>query len=587
MFLAERPGQIVGITELLDGVWGEAVVTSHSAYEAVAALRHALENHSDKSAYIVTLPRRGYRLIAPVKPPPSQDRSSTASTSAVERAADDKAAAAAPYRRAAVALAGAALVLAATLMIAWFTRAARAPSPAPMDKSIAVLPFVDMSQRHDQEYFADGMAEAVTDLLVRIPGLRVIGRGSSFQFKGKSPDLRTVGSALGVNYVVDGSVRKAGDRLRVSAQLISTRDGSQVWADTYDEPVGDALNVQDRIAANVVRALQFSVEAAKYVAGRVAFKNPEAYDLFLKGLHAHERWDKQGLEVAGAYLQKVLELDPTSVPAVEWLAWNHAVEATARYVEPAEGFERARQLAQRALQLDPKSSLAYQALAYVHYVYDWDWAAAERDAKEAVRLNPSDSGAIGELGDVYRALGRWDESARLYETAISLDPLSSPWHARLRTVLLSTGRLREAEAEARKVLQISPTSDQGHYMLGSVLLAQGKLEAALAEMQPDSGPWRDVGLAIVYHAMGRLAESDAALAKFIQGHAQDGAYTISQAYGYRGELDQAFIWLDRAYRQKDPWLWTIKLDQLDPLLRDFSHDPRFADFLRKMKLPSQ
>src|SRR5262249_30889628 len=152
---------------------------------------------------------------------------------------------------------------------------------------------------------------------------------------------------------------------------------------------------------------------------------------------------------------------PTAVPAIEWLAWNHAVEAALRYVEPAAGFEQARQLAQRALQLDPKSSIAYQCLAYVHYVYDWDWAAAERDAKEAVRLNPNDSGAIGELGDVYRALGRWDESARLYETAISVDPLSAPWHSHLRALLLSTGRLREAEAEARKVLQIAPTYTGG------------------------------------------------------------------------------------------------------------------------------
>jgi transcriptional activator of cad operon len=455
MFLAERPGQIVGITELLDGVWGEVVVTPHSVYEAVAALRHALGNHSDKSMYIGTLPRRGYRLIAPVKPPPPQECSSTANTSTAEGSVYIEAAAAVPYRRAAVALAGAALVLAATLMIAWFTRTGHAPSAqTPLDKSIAVLPFVDMSEKHDQEYFADGMAEEVIDLLVRIPGLKVIARASSFQFKGKSPDLRTVGSALGVNYLVEGSVRKGGGRLRVTAQLIRTQDGSHIWSDTYDEPIGDALDVQERIAVNVVRALQLSVGAAEYVAGRVAFKSPEEYELFLKGLHAHERWDKQGLEAAAAYWQKVLELEPNSVPAVEWLAWNHAVEASLHYVEPTAGFEQARQLAQRALQLDPNSSIAYQCLAYVHYVYDWDWPAAERDAKKALRLNPSDSGAIGELGDVNRALGRWDESARLYETANSLDPLSAPWHSHLRALLQATGRLREAEVEARKVRTI-------------------------------------------------------------------------------------------------------------------------------------
>jgi tetratricopeptide (TPR) repeat protein len=396
-----------------------------------------------------------------------------------------------------------------------------------------------------------------------------------------------VGGALGVNYVVEGSVRKSGDRLRVTAQLISTQDGSHIWSDTYDEPSGDALDVQERIAANVVRALQFSVGAAEYVAGRVAFKSPEEYELFLKGLHAHERWDKQGLEAAAAYWQKVLELDPTSVPAVEWLAWNHAVEAALRYVEPTAAFEEARRLSQRALQLDPKSSVAYQCLAYVHYVYDWDWAAAERDAKEAVRLNPSDSGAIGELGDIYRALGRWDESARLYETAISLDPLSAPWHSRLRALLQSTGRLLEAEAEARRVLQIAPTYTAGHYMLGSVLLAQGKLEAALAQMQQESGCGRDIGLVKVYHMMGRRAESDAFLTKLIREHARDNASEIAEAYGYRGELDQAFMWIERAYGQKDARLWSVKLGQVDPPLKDFVHDPRFADLLRKMNLPEQ
>ena len=586
MFLAERPGQVVGITELLDGVWGEAVVTPHSVYEAVAALRHALTGDSDKPVYIATLPRRGYRLIAPVKPAAPRGGSSPTSEPAVGRAADDEAPAAAAYRSAALALVGAALLLAAALTIARFTRIEHAPSaPASVDKSIAVLPFVDMSEKHDQEYFADGMAEEVIDLLVRIPGLKVIGRVSSFQFKGKSPDLRAVGSTLGVNYVVEGSVRKSGDRLRVTAQLINTQDGSHLWSDTYDEPVGDALSVQDRIAANVVRALQFSVGAAEYVVGRVAFNRSEAYELFLKGLHAHERWDKQGLEAAAAYWQKVLELDPTSVPAVEWLAWNHAVEAALRYVEPRKGFEQARQLAQRALQLDPKSSNAYQCLAYVHYVYDWDWAAAERAAKEAVRLNPSDSGAIGELGDVYRALGRWDESARLYETAISLDPLSAPWHSHLRALLQSTGRLSEAEAEAHKVLQIAPTYTAGHYLLGSVLLAQGKLEAALAEMQQESGSWRDVGLAKIYHALRRKDESDAALAHLVREHSQHNASDIAEAYGYREQLDLAFMWLERAYAQRDAGLWTIKLGQGDPLLKDLGHDPRFAVFLRKMNLP--
>jgi len=461
-----------------------------------------------------------------------------------------------------------------------------APSSATaLEKSIAVLPFVDLSEKHDQEYFGDGMAEEVIDLLARIPGLKVIGRTSSFQFKGKNQDLRTVGNTLGVNYLVEGSVRKSDDRLRVTAQLISTRDGSHLWSDAYDAPVDNALDIQDRIASNLVRALQVSVGAADYSFARPVFKSSEAYDLYLRGIRALDKNDKEGVESAVATFQQVLALDPTSVGAAELLSLAQAVLAYLGYVEPATGFERARVSAQHALGLDPKSSIAYQTLALVHLYYDWDWAAAERDGKEALRLNARDPGAMGNMGDVYRALGRWDESVRQYETAISSDPLDPVWHSHLGTVWLATGRLREAEAEKRKVLQISPTYGWGHFLLGQVLLTQGRLEAALAEMQQESGEARDFGLAVVYHAMGRQAESATALARLVQERAQYRAYSVAQACGYRVELDDAFTWLERAYRQKDADLWSIKLNQVDPLLRDFARDPRFAAFLRKMNLP--
>jgi len=458
--------------------------------------------------------------------------------------------------------------------------------PAASEKSIAVLPFVDLSEKHDLEYFADGMAEEVIELLAGVPGLKVIGRTSSFQFKGKNPDLRAVGSTLGVNYVVEGSVRKSGDQVRVTAQLISARDGSHLWSETYNKPVGDALKIQDQIAANLVRALQVSVGGADAgYAERRTFKSIEAYDLFLRGVHAADRYDKEGFESAAAYFQQALELDPTSVPAAEWLANAQLLSASWGYVDPAHGFERARRSAQHALALDPKSSLAYSILASVHYLYDWDWAAAERDAKEALRLEPHDANNNGTLGDVYRSLGRWDESARLYETAIRLDPLDPVWHSHLRRVRYLTGRLREAEAEARKVLQISPTYDGGHSALGFVLLAQGELDAAVAEMQQESGEERGLGLVVVYHASGRRAESDAALSRFSREHAQDAAKDIALAYGYREELDEAFAWLDRAYRQKDADLWNIKPVQVDPLMKAFVLDPRFTTFLRKMNLP--
>ncbi len=450
------------------------------------------------------------------------------------------------------------------------------------DKSIAVLPFVDLSERHDQEYFADGMAEEVIDLLTNIPGMKVIGRTSSFQFKGRDQDLRAIGSTLGVSYIVEGSVRRSGDRLRVTAQLINTRDGSHLWSDTYDEPAGDTLKVQDEIASNLARALQVSV-GADIELTRSSFKSVEAYDLYLRGRHAYDRFDRQGLESAVDYFQQVLELDPASIPAAEALAVAQTDIAESGFVEPHEGFERARQSAQRALELDPKSSLAQGNLGEVNLVYDWDWEAAERHANEALRLKSRNHFALGLLGMVYEALGKWEESARLFQTALTVDPLFPAWHFQLANVRYAKGRVLEAEVEQRKTLQISPTLGGGHLALGTTLLARGKSEAALSEIQqeqPDSG--RYAGLAIVYHAMGRRAESEAALAQEVKEHAKDNAKGIADAYAYRGELDQAFAWLERAYSQKDSALYLIKSD---PYFKSLQEDARYKAFLRKMNLP--
>ena len=473
------------------------------------------------------------------------------------------------------------LILAATLggWLTWRHLASHnSLSVAPVaEKSIAVLPFVDLSENHDQDYFAEGMAEEIIDLLAQIPPLKVIGRTSSFQFKGQNPDLRTVGSALGVNYVLEGSVRTSGDQLRVTAQLISTQDGSHLWSNTYDRPLGDTLKIQDQIATHVVRALQLSVGTAGYPE-RSAFMSPEAYDMYLRGLHARDRYDKAGFESAMTYLQQAFDLEPKSGPVLESLAVTQWLKTAFGYDESADGYEKARLFAQRALELNPNSGTAYSVLASVNFA-KWNWAAAERDGEEGLRLEPRSPRVLGGLANVYRARGRWVEGARLLEIAISLDPLNPDWHLVLSWMQYSTGNLRDAETEIRKAIEISPTNERAHRWLGHVLLAEGKLDAALAEMQQDQSN-RD--LALVYYAMGRRAESDAALAKLMD---QDKPCAVAVVYAYRRQLDQAFTWLERAYGERDTALVGLKGFQVDPLLKNFAHDPRFAAFLRKMNLP--
>jgi TolB-like protein/DNA-binding winged helix-turn-helix (wHTH) protein/Tfp pilus assembly protein PilF len=597
--LARHAGRPVEQRQLLDEVWPGVMVAQGSVYQAIAQLRRTLGDDTEHPTYIDTVPRKGYRLIAPVSPwiRDGTEPASSAGHVALEPPehpilpATDQAAATPIQKptspRGPVLLGSVVSVVAVIAALTWFERTTHAPAALtttvmPPERSIAVLPFVDLSEKHDQEYFADGMAEEVLDLLANIPGVKVIGRTSSFQFKGKNEDLRVVGGTLGVRYVVEGSVRKSGDRVRVTAQLIDTEHGSHVWSDTYEEPVDDALRIQDKIAANLVRGLQVAV-GADYQQARPSFRTAEEYDLYLRGRHAIDRWDKGGLESAAAYFQQVLDLNPNSAPAAAWLATAQEDQAVLGYVDVRDGMEHARSSAQRALKLDPNSREAYAALAFINLSYDWDWAAAERNGKEAVRLAPRDPMVVLTLGNVYAALGRWDESTRVLETALNLDPLLAVGHAALGNVRLATGRLHEAEAEARKVLQISPRLGEGQYVLGTVLLVQGKFDAALAAMQqePSDGS-RYVGLAMVYYAMGRSKESDAALERAAREHGQDDASEIADGYAYRGQRDQAFNWFERAYRQKDTGLWEIKSD---PFFKALEDDPRYKAFLGKMNLP--
>lgn len=590
--LAERPGQVVSVEELLDEVWSDVVVSSDSVYQAVAALRRILGDQAKDPAYIATLPRRGYRLVASVGPWSAPVSASPLVPPLPAIADTPTAPPSAALTHSFLRWEPALFLIGLTLIIgfliighAWRSRQSAAPVSTAArvslsDKSIAVLPFVDMSESQDQEYFADGMAEEVIDLLAKVPGIRVIGRTSSFQFKGKSDDLRMIGTALGAAYIVEGSVRKSGDRLRVTAKLIGARDGSQLWSETYDKSAGDVLRVQDQIAVGLVRALQVAV-GADDLQESPALESTEAYDLYLRGREVNQRFDRQGFEAAIGYFQQALEIDPASERAAVELASARTALAIWGFVPAREGFEGARQSVKRALELNPRSGRAHGILANIHSVYDWDWQSADRESAQAMMLEPRSSMVLGLAGMAHSGF-RWDESARLLSASLVLDPLNAAWRETLGNIRYREGRLSEAEAELRRVLELSPTYGEAHFYLGQILLAEGKREAALEEMlqeAPESG--RDAGLAIIYHAIGRKGDSDAALARLTADRASDSAYEIAEAHAFRGEIDAAFAWLDRAYQQKDVELFVIKGD---PLLKALEPDTRYEAFMRKMNL---
>jgi TolB-like protein/Tfp pilus assembly protein PilF len=460
------------------------------------------------------------------------------------------------------------------------------PASAPASRnSIAVLPFVDMSEAHDQEYFANGMAEEIIGLLAQIPGLKVIGRTSSFQFKGRDEDLRQIGATLGVAYLVEGSVRRVGERVRVTAQLIDARDGTHRWSETYDREGRDALSVQDEVTAALVRALQLEVIGG--ASGRKPRALPgsaEAYDAYLRGLHALNRFDEPGLNEAAVDFKRALELDPQFTPAAEQLARVLCDLPTWGFVPPSAGFEDARVAAESALRLDPHSAVAHTILAAVHAWYDWDWAAARRETTLAMAGTSPDAYTffIASMGRM--AAGEWKDAMRLTNAGITIDPLHASAYEMTSWVSLRSGDYRTAEAAARRALQITPTYSGGHRDLGNALLMHGKLEEALVEMQRETfSGWQQVGIVLANRALHRDSEANAAQARLEAEHAGDMALGIAETYAFDGRRDQAFSWLDRAYAQKDIFLWAIKGN---PFLRNLEDEPRFKLFLRRMNLPN-
>ena len=586
MYLASHPGEVVSVDQLLDEVWKGVVVTPDSVYHSVAALRQALGDNSKDPTYIANVLRRGYRLIAPVEPWPDAGAQTAAPTAPGSTVSHDRPTTRARFRwgvvTVAVVLVGAIGVVAIdrTLLHRRSEPEQAVPVGAPIigNKSIAVLPFVDLSEKKDQEYFADGMAEEILNLLARIPDLKVIGRTSSFQFKGKADDLRRIGSALGVAYVVEGSVRRSADHLRVTAQLIDTRDGVHRWSETYDRDLRDAIAMQAEIASGVASALVLEVTTLPRSAAEGRMPNSEAYDAYLRGLHAVGRFDEHGFEEAAVNFQRALDIDPTFLQAAEKRAEVWRNQADFGFVPTRTGYEQARAAAERALKLDPRAPLAHAVLGNYYDQFDYDWAAAEREFRLALAHSPNEP-SINIYAAVDRiAVGDWTTASRYLDSALVRDPLFAGGYIVRSWLYVRMGRLAEAESDCRRTLEIAPTYAWGHFYLATVLVLEGNASAALSEIQKESIPnGRNAGLALVYSALHRSKEADAAITA-----AKDYAMGVVHAYAYRGQAEQALKWLERAYAEKDTDLALVKGD---PLMKNLEGNPRYMAFVRKIRLP--
>jgi TolB-like protein/Tfp pilus assembly protein PilF len=454
-----------------------------------------------------------------------------------------------------------------------------AGTPAIPEKSVAVLPFVDMSEKKDQEYFSDGLSEELIDMLAKVPGLRVPARTSSFYFKGKPTKLPDIARELGVAHILEGSVRKSNNRIRVTAQLIRADTGFHVWSETYDRGLSDIFKVQDDIANAVVRVLQITLTGGPLTRQTGGTQNLEAYQLYLRALDAQSQNTRSSLEAAGGYLDQAIKLDPNFGLAWSTLALTVIVQTDNGLLSPKEGYERSRQLAKHALQSSRDLADAHAALQYIHRTYDWDWAASEAEGRQALSIDPTNQLALMFSGMLSATLGRWGNAERELRAALARDPLNTYANSNLGDAMYCAGLYADAEAAYRKVLDLAPHFLWARMSLGKILLAEGKFEAALAMVQDEATGYRRLMLPILLHANGRNAEAEEALKDLSKS---DDPYFVAMTYAYRGDHDRALESLDRSYKERDPNLVEIVGE---PLFKSLANDPRYKAFLRKMNLP--
>jgi TolB-like protein/DNA-binding winged helix-turn-helix (wHTH) protein/Flp pilus assembly protein TadD len=610
--LIARAGHVVSVEDLLEQAWPDVVVGPDSVYQAVGLLRRTLGDDRHRPVYIEHVPRKGYRLIAPVGTAGAGRTAAADGTPAAEIAPAPAAAApraptpapgAAPGNR----IVWAALaVAAASLAVTWLlvrdygrvpgvpgspavpptirSPSAAAAAAAP---SIAVLPFLDLSEKHDLGYFADGLSEELIDLLARGSDLRVPARTSSFYFRNKPATVAEMARALKVDHLLEGSVRRSGKRVRVTAQLIRADSGYHLWSQTYDRDLDELFAVEDDIARAVTASLSVKLKAS-LAPSPGAILSTESHNRLLECQFFVRR-------NTGADIGKALEcwrslLVQAPQNAAVWAGYADTlwrVPFLTDSSDAADALTRAesRAAAEHALQLDPHLAAAHATLAVIHRVAERNWSAADAEVRAALDADPEDPASLLAAAALARDLGQFDRAIDYCQRARARDPLNFVAYSRLGVIYLYLGRLPEAEAAVRRRLDLSPEGIGGHLQLSDVLLARGAaqaaLETALAEPNESS---RLAALARSYHALGRRAEADAAFAEFRRKF-PGALLQIAETHAARGEIDSAFAALDAAAAGPGPDSELLQI-QSDPYFKALHADARYQALLRKLRFPS-
>ena len=584
VFLAERQGEVVSRQQILDAVWREVVVGDEVVSRAVSLLRTELGDDQKNPRYLKTISKRGYCLIADVILVSSNEPQHVESVSDVSASASAENPTESITRRT-IRKPSFTIGTVLALALAYFAydifllQPESDPNVGNIGISIAVLPFVNMSPDPDNEYFSDGLSEELLNLLTKIPELRVAARTSSFSYKAKDVNITQIGEELNVTHVLEGSFRKTGNDVRITAKLVQVDNGFLLWSEAFDRTLDDIFVVQAEIAKAVADKLRINPLGTMPVVRKT---DPEVYSLYLRGNYFLNLGGEENLERAFAALKQALAIDPDYAPA--WVSLQLAYGFQMRYVPAAreEILALQSEAIERALTIDENLASAWAALAYQRNRYDLDWHGAQIAIEKALQLEPNNVNVIGPAASIASTFGRLSEAIELFEKNVLLDPLRLSSLMALGRRYLMVGRIDDAFDAFDRVRAINPDYPGLNFVLGRAYMLRGDLENALLETErtPDAFYYRHQKANVLY-MMGKEAEAQTLIDELLETSADDVPGAMATVYAWRGESDPAFEWLERAYEQHDAMpdsflgnLWWRKL----------TGDPHYSAFVEKIGL---
>jgi TolB-like protein/Tfp pilus assembly protein PilF len=574
--LLRAPGEVVTRDELFECVWPGGVISDATLTQCIAELRRAFGDSAQTPQVIKTIPKVGFCLIPPIselveESGMSKDRAYLSKQWVLKR----------------IGAFGAVLVIAVLVFGSWwYQRDAVVSAPdsivhvSDMTPSIAVLPFVNMSDEPGNEYFADGLTEELQILLAKIPQLKVSARTSSFAFRNRDVTIAEIARTLNVAHLLEGSVRKSDKRIRISVKLVEAQSGFELWSESYDRTLDDIFAVQDDVATAVVEALRISLIDGP---PRLRETDAEVYSLYLQGKYFYDRRGKEYLEKAVSAFNQALAIDPDYAPAWIGISWSYETQARYRYRPREQGVALAQEAVERALAIDDTMALAWSSLAYLKKSYDWDWQGAEADMERALQLEPNNADILGGAASLASSLGQLDKAIELFERDVTLNPLGLSGLMALANRYRAGGRYDEALEKYTQVLSLNPEHPFAHQGIVNTYLSQGDPELAMTEINKlSSDNRRYLSLrAKVLFTLGEEVESLAMTNEYLATRAQDNPLGMAMIYAWRGEKDLAFMWLEEAFEQRarslSNILWNTDIAPLES-------DPRYPAFLEKLGL---